>query len=213
VARTRVVAADDQTLMLEAVALALEGQDDLELVGTAKSGRELLELVGRVDPHVALVDVRMPGMDGFSCLDTLRERHPSVKVVVLSAVEDERVIQQALRRGASAYVLKGIDPRDLGGAIRQVVERNVHLAPLAREPVPPPELAALSEKEQAVLQALARGLSNREIAGELWLAEQTVKFHLTNIYRKLGVSNRTEAANVAYRHGFTANRPDTRSDA
>jgi DNA-binding NarL/FixJ family response regulator len=212
VARTRVVAADDQPLMLEAVALALEGQDDLELVGTATSGQELLDLVARADPHVALVDLRMPGMDGFTCLDALRERHPSVKVIVLSAVEDDSVIHQAMRRGASAYVLKAIDPRDLGATIRQVIEQSVHLARLAGDDDTPPELAGLSEKEQAVLQALARGLSNRDIAQDLWLAEQTVKFHLTNIYRKLGVSNRTEAANLAFRHGLTDRRPEARKE-
>ena len=203
--------ADDHTLMHEAVRLALRDSEDIEVAGTASSGSELLELTPRLAPDVILLDLRMPGMDGMTCLDELHARHPSVKVVILSAVDDPELISGALQRGASSYIVKSVDPRDLAGAIRQVVEGTVYTGGgVMLQSVDESELGRLTAKEQAVLKALARGLSNRQIARELWLAEQTVKFHLTNIYKKLKVANRTEAARFAYRHGLAKpERPDS----
>jgi DNA-binding NarL/FixJ family response regulator len=200
----RIVIADDHELILEAVRIALGEADDIEVIGTASSGNEVLEVVGRLAPDVLLLDLRMPGMDGLSCLDELRDRHSAVKVVVLSAVEEPQLIAEALKRGASSYVVKTVDPRDLAAAIRQAVEGTVYTGGgvLAVQSAGDTELGRLTAKEQAVLRALAQGHSNREIARELWLAEQTVKFHLTNIYKKLEVANRTEAARWAYRHGL-----------
>lgn len=207
VRQIRVVVADDHTLILEAVKLALENADGVALVGTATSAAALLDLVRQASPDVALLDLRMPGMDGLTCLDSLRELYPRLKVVVLSAVDDERIVAESFRRGASAYVVKTVDPRDLAAAIRQAVEETVYTAPAGgAAPRVDSELDKLTAKEQAVLRALASGLSNHQIARELWLAEQTVKFHLTNVYRKLNVSNRTEAARFAYRHGLAAPR-------
>jgi len=126
-----------------------------------------------------------------------------VKVVVLSVSTDEHVIQTVLKRGASAYIVKSINPIDLPSALRQAVEGTVYSAiglPDASDS--PARAAGLTERETAILSAVARGLSNDAIGKELWVAEQTVKFHLTNIYRKLGVSNRTEAARLAYQHGL-----------
>ncbi|HEY7207149.1 MAG TPA: response regulator transcription factor [Gaiellaceae bacterium] len=200
----RIVIADDHELILEAVRIALGEADDIEVIGTASTGNEVLEVVGRLAPDVLLLDLRMPGMDGLSCLDELRDRHSAVKVVVLSAVEEPQLIAEALKRGASSYVVKTVDPRDLAAAIRQAVEGTVYTGGgvLAVQSAGDTELGRLTAKEQAVLRALAQGHSNREIARELWLAEQTVKFHLTNIYKKLEVANRTEAARWAYRHGL-----------
>ena len=126
-----------------------------------------------------------------------------VKVVVLSVSTDESVIQTVLKRGASAYIVKTINPVDLPSALRQAVDGTVFSAiglPEAGDSAA--RAAGLTEREAAILSALARGLSNEAIGKELWIAEQTVKFHLTNIYRKLGVSNRTEAARLAYQHGL-----------
>jgi DNA-binding NarL/FixJ family response regulator len=196
--------------MHEAVRLALREAEDIEVVGAASSGSELLDVTPRLQPDVVLLDLRMPGMDGMTCLDELRARHPDVKVVILSAVDDPELISGALQRGASSYVVKTVDPRDLPAAIRQVMEGTVFTGGLAVQSADESELGRLTAKEQAVLKALARGLSNRQIARELWLAEQTVKFHLTNIYKKLKVANRTEAARFAYRHGLAKpERPDS----
>jgi DNA-binding NarL/FixJ family response regulator len=200
----KVVIADDHRLMLEGIRNALEGSDDVEIVGEAHTGSQVLPIVRRETPDVVLLDIRMPGVDGLTCIELIRKRHPKVKVVVLSVFADNEHIQGALKRGASGYIVKSINPFDLPGALRQAVEGTVYNAvgfpeqtedTMARS-------AGLTEREIAILKAVARGLSNGAIARELWVTEQTVKFHLTNIYRKLGVSNRTEAARYAYQHGL-----------
>ena len=152
---------------------------------------------------LVLLDLRMPGADGLTCLSQIRKRYPDVKVVVLSVSTDENVIQTVLKRGASAYIVKTINPIDLPSALRQAVEGTVYSAiglPDAGDN--PARTAGLTDRETAILSALARGLSNEAIGKELWVAEQTVKFHLTNIYRKLGVSSRTEAVHTAYERGI-----------
>jgi DNA-binding NarL/FixJ family response regulator len=205
--KLRVLIADDHQLMLEAVRLTLEGQDDMEIVGEARRGTEILPRIRATEPDVVLLDVRMPGMDGLACLELIRERHREIKVIMLSGSEDPEIIEAALRRGASAFVTKQIDPRDLSSAIRQAVEGTVFQA-IGASPDPtssPAQSAGLTEKELGVLRAVAKGLSNKQVAGELFISEQTVKFHLTNIYRKLDVANRTEAVRFAFRNGIVEN--------
>jgi DNA-binding NarL/FixJ family response regulator len=203
----RVLAVDDHKLMLEAIRAALEQTEDVELVGVACSGSEALPMISRVDPDVVLLDLRMPLMDGLTTLGHIRKRHPEVKVVILSAIEEPEQIQAALRQGASSFVVKHIEPRDLASAIRQAASGVVFQMLGAEETSE--EAAAketgITDSELRVLKALAQGLSNKQIAKELFITEQTVKFHLTNIYRKLEVSNRTEAARYAYQHGLAAN--------
>jgi len=163
----------------------------------------VLPLVGKTNPDLVLLDVRMPHMDGLACLDQLRTRHPAVKVVMLSASANQELVESALRRGASAYVIKTVNPDDLPATLRQALEGNVHTAIGGEEHERASAKAlGLTERELTILGALARGLSNDEIAKEFWVAPQTVKFHLTNIYRKLGVKNRTEATRIAYQHGL-----------
>lgn len=198
----RVVIADDHKLIVEGIKRALAEADDFEVVGEATSGSQVLPLVARTSPDLVLLDLRMPGADGLTCLSRIRKQHPSIKVVVLSVSTDESVIQTALKRGASAYIIKSINPIDLPSALRQAMEGTVYSAIGMPDPANPARAAGLTERETAILTALARGLSNEAIGKELWVAEQTVKFHLTNIYRKLGVSNRTEAARLAYQHGL-----------
>ena len=143
-------------------------------------------------------------------MEEFRKQYPDVKVVVLSATTDENVIRTVLKRGASAYIVKSINPIDLPSALRQAVEGTVYSAiglPEADETAA--RAAGLTDREAAILSALARGLSNEAIGKELWVAKQTVKFHLTNIYRKLGVSNRTEATRYAYEHGLVEPEPDS----
>ena len=200
----RVVIADDHRLVLDGIKRALEADGGFEIVGETQSGTQVLPLVGKTSPDLVLLDVRMPHMDGLACLDQLRTRHPAVKVVMLSASANPELVESALRRGASAYVIKTVNPDDLPATLRQALEGNVHTAVGGDEGGERASAKALglTERELTILGALARGLSNDEIAKEFWVAPQTVKFHLTNIYRKLGVKNRTEATRIAYQHGL-----------
>jgi DNA-binding NarL/FixJ family response regulator len=200
----KVVIADDHRLMLKGVRRALETADDIEIVGEARTGAEVLPLVHQTDPDLVLLDIRMPELDGFGCLDRLRKQFPDVKVVVLSVFSDPENIQRALARGACGYIVKSVDPTELPGAIRQAVDGTIYSPlglPEADEDATAKE-AGLTEREISIVKGVARGLSNQAIGKQLWVTEQTVKFHLTNIYRKLGVANRTEAARYAYEHGL-----------
>jgi two-component system, NarL family, response regulator DegU len=202
--RARVVLADDHRLILDSVRSSLEESGEFEVVGEAMNGTQALALVKRTNPDVVVLDIRMPGMDGLVCLDQIKRRDPNVKVVVLSASTDQKLIENVLKRGASAYIVKSVNPVDLPSVIRQALEETVYTA--IGIPTDTPSSAAkeagLTARELAILTALAEGKSNAVIAKELWVAPQTVKFHLTNIYRKLNVSNRTEAARYAYQQGF-----------
>jgi len=141
--------------------------------------------------------------NGLPSRDEIKRRHPEIKVVMLSASQSSDLIEAALRRGASAYVVKTVNPNDLPATLRQALEGNIHTAVGVEENERAGAKAlGLTERELTILGALARGLSNDEIAKEFWVAPQTVKFHLTNIYRKLGVKNRTEATRLAYQHGL-----------
>jgi DNA-binding NarL/FixJ family response regulator len=202
--KVKVLIADDHRLMAEGVKRALADADDFEVVGEAQNGAQVLPLVSRLRPDMVLLDLRMPQMDGLQCLAEIRERYPETKVVVLSVSTDPEVIQAVLKRGASAYIVKNVNPADLPSALRQAAEGTVFTAiGLAENGVSAvAKEAGLTERELVILDALTRGLSNSAIAKELWVAEQTVKFHLTNIYRKLGAANRTEAARRAYELGL-----------
>jgi DNA-binding NarL/FixJ family response regulator len=177
------------------------------VVGEATSGSQVLPLVRRTSPDLVLLDLRMPGVDGLTALEQIKHDHPEVKVVILSASSDQTVIQAALTRGASAYIVKSVNPADLATTLRQAMEGNVFHAlgmPPQSRPAPAAEFG-LTEREIDILKALARGLSNQAIGKDLFVAEQTVKFHLTNIYRKLQAANRTEAVRLAYQHGIIEN--------
>jgi DNA-binding NarL/FixJ family response regulator len=201
--RLKLLLADDHALLFEAIALALENEDDLEIVGCAETGSQVLPLVQQTQPDLVVLDLRMPGMDGLTCIKLLRERFPKVGTVVLSGIDSDETIEAALRAGANAFISKSVDPAALADALRRAAHEPVQQAigrPESRLDSAVGE-TGLTEREVAVLQALAQGRSNKEIAKSLWLAEQTVKFHLTNIYRKLDVRGRTEAVHWAYHHG------------
>ena len=204
-ARIRVVVCDDHELMRSAFRMVLTPEEGIEVVGEAGDGPALLALAERVEPDVVLLDLHLPLLDGLRCLEVLRERQPRVATVVVSAADDPATIDAALRRGAAAYVLKAVNPLDLPATVRQAVEGSVlRPAPRAAAGRAPQGAAGLSEKEAAVLLELAKGRSNREIAQALWLSEQTVKFHLRNVYRKLGVANRTDALRLAFDRDLVA---------
>jgi DNA-binding NarL/FixJ family response regulator len=200
----RVVIADDHRLILDGVRRALEEDGGFDIVGETLEGSEVLQLVASTSPDLVLLDVRMPGLDGLACLDQLRTRFPDVKVVMLSASTSPDLVESALRRGASAYVVKTVDPADLPSTLRQVASGTVFSTVTVPDGsgTSAGQAAGLTDREVAILAALARGLSNDEIAKEFWVARQTVKFHLTNVYRKLGVKSRTEAVHQAFQLGL-----------
>ncbi len=200
----RVVIADDHRLMLDGIRRALEADGGFEVVGETQDGMQVLPLVSDTKPDLVLLDVRMPHMDGLACLDEIHKRYPEMKIVMLSASTSPELIETALRRGASAYIAKSVDPIDLPSTLRQAIDGNVFSATALGGEVEPgrSKAAGLTERETSILAAVARGLSNDQIAKELWVTQQTVKFHLTNIYRKLGVKNRTEATRFAYQQGL-----------
>lgn len=206
----RVAIADDHRLMLDGIKRALETAPDIKVVGEAMSGEEMLTLVPRVRPDVVILDLRMPKGDGLTTLAALRKDYPDLKIIILSMFEDSEHIDQALHQGASGYVVKSINPLDLPSTIRQVVEGTVYhprgrggegggAAGGAGGSGHP---GGLTDRELSILRLVAEGLSNLDIASKLYVTEQTVKFHLSNIYRKLGVGNRTEATRYAYRNGL-----------
>jgi DNA-binding NarL/FixJ family response regulator len=196
--------ADDHRLMLAAVRRALAEAEGFEIVGEISVASRVLPAVRETNPDVVLLDMRMPELDGLTCLARLRKHDPTIAVVILSSYSDEPHIEAAREAGALAYIVKTIEPVDLPAVLRAALSGEPFAVWGEELPQADGSKGALdlSERETVVLEALARGLSNQEIGRELWISEQTVKFHLRNLYRKLGVSSRTEAARYAYRSGL-----------
>jgi len=198
----RVLIADDHPLMLQGIRRALEASDDIEVVGEARSGEQALALVERRQPNLVLLDLHMPGIGGLECLEQIKQRWPEVKTVVISASDDRATIDSALLAGANAYILKSVSPMDIPSVLRQASSGAVYHVPSSPAPRnaerPPAGGPDLTPRELTILTAVAGGLTTKAISQELWLSEHTVKFHLTNIYRKLGVSNRSAAVRYAF---------------
>lgn len=199
----RVVLADDHDLVLEGLQSRLKDIHELTVVGTAKNGAEVLELLQRVTTDVVVLDLHMPGLDGFEVLRIIRDQKLPVHVLVLTALVDGLSLQQALELGAEGIALKTDPPRQTIEAIRQVGEgklvypRAVHnwlLRRASRATPAPADAQALTTREEEVLALIAEGFTNQEIAARLIVSENTVKYHVQNIYSKLNVTNRTEAA-------------------
>ena len=204
----RLLLADDHALVLQALRFALEPESGIEIVGEARSGSEVLPRVGETEPDLILLDVRMPGLDGLQLLDRLGKQYPETKVVILSGADEPELADETLRRGAKAFLGKGIDPSEVAPVLRQVFKGEVvteSFGTAASGSVRAAEEFGLTGREREILERVAMGRSNKQIAGEFWLSEQTIKYHLTNVYRKLGVSSRTEAARFAYDHGLAGN--------
>jgi DNA-binding NarL/FixJ family response regulator len=197
--RLRVVLADDHELVLEGLRSLLSNEPDMEVVGTATDSERVLELIAQQNPDVAVLDVQMSGMDGLACLAEIRRRGLPVKVLLLTAFGDGEAIQSALEGGADGFALKTAPPRHTVDAIRQVGQGYLVFPPAARKwlsghQAEPGDGPSLSPREWEVLKHLAEGKTNSQIAEAMTVSENTVKFHLQNIFQKLGVSNRTEAA-------------------
>ena len=205
----RVLVADDHTLVRQGIRQYLETAGDIEVVGEAANGQEVLDLLeGGAQTDVALIDFRMPEMDGLDTARAMRDRFPEVLVVMLSAYDDRQFVVEAVRAGAHGYVLKTRDAEELVQTVRLVAGGNLVIDPqlvvaLAEELSQTKERTrkaeTLTARELEVLQLLAFGRSNKDIADELDLSPDTVKTHLTHIFDKLGASDRTAAVAHALR--------------
>jgi DNA-binding NarL/FixJ family response regulator len=204
----KVLIADDHPLMLQGIRRALEASADIDVVGEARSAEEALALVERRNPDIVLVDMHMPGRGGLECVAEIRRCWPLVKSVVISASDDRASIDAALLAGASAYILKSVSPVDIASVLRQAASGAVYHIPSSAAPreaeLPSPSGPELTPRETTILQAVADGLTTKAISENLWLSEHTVKFHLTNIYRKLGVGNRSAAVRYAYENDLAS---------
>jgi DNA-binding NarL/FixJ family response regulator len=217
---TRIVIADDQALVRGGLRMILDAQPDLEVVGEAVDGREALHQARELSPDLVLMDVRMPELDGLETTRRLLDRDPSAKVIVLTTFDLDDYVYEAIRAGASGFLLKSAPPQQLIAGIRTVMAGDALLAPeitrrlldrfVARPPRPtgiPPEFVDLSERELEVLRLIADGRSNAEIAVHLYISEATVKTHVTHILTKLRLRDRVQAVALAYRTGLMDNDP------
>ena len=221
---TRLVVADDHDLVRMALTAMLRDEPDLEVVGEAKDGKEALDLCRRLHPDLVLMDVQMPEMDGLAATREIKREAPGIAVLIVTAFEDPDYLLEAIRAGAAGYVLKHAACQELLGAVRSVLdgESPLHqdlamrlIQRLAEETgtrEPKPRTVhehpgkRLSPREMEVLRLLTRGRTNRQIAGDLYLSLSTVKGHLERIIRKLGVSDRTQAAVRAIEFGLIETR-------
>jgi DNA-binding NarL/FixJ family response regulator len=197
----RLLIADDHPVVRDGLRGMVAAEPDLEVVGEAGNGLEVLALVPRVRPDVALVDLRLPELDGVATIRALRRRHPEVRVLVLTTFDTERDVVSAIEAGATGYLLKDAPRAELFRAIRSAARGETVLAPQAatrlvgqlREPSAHP----LTQRELQVLELVARGATNREVASRLHVSEATVKTHLVHAFGKLGVGDRTAAVTAA----------------
>ncbi len=204
----RVAIADDHSLVRQGLRRYLETADGIEVVGEAANGRELLEVLDQTKPQIALVDIRMPEMDGLEAAREIRANHPEVNVIMLSAYDDRQFVVEAVRAGARGYVLKARDAEHLIQTVRLVASGNMVIDPqlvvaLAEELSDAKErdrkADTMTAREIEVLQLLAFGHTNKDIAEKLFISPDTVKTHLEHIFEKLGASDRTAAVAEALR--------------
>ena len=203
----RLVVVDDHPVVRDGLRGMLAGQPDLEVVGEAANGAEALALVDRVRPAVVLMDLRMPEVDGVGAIKLLRERHPGVRVLVLTTYDTDADGARAIEAGATGYLLKDAPREVLFRAVRAAARGESVLAPtvatrLLGQVRAPSQQQTLSQRELEVLELIARGATNREAAAKLFISEATVKTHLLHAFAKLGVNDRTAAVSTAIARGF-----------
>lgn len=204
----KVLLVDDQSLIRQGLKALLELEPDIEIVGEAENGEQAINLVAQLQPDVILLDIRMPIMDGVAATREIQKRFAKTKILVLTTFDDDEYVSAALQNGAMGYLLKDTPSEELAVAIRAVHKGYTQLGPgivkklltQFSHPTPthslpvPSSLAELTPREKEVLQLIATGASNREIAHQLYISEGTVKNHVTNILNRLNLRDRTQAA-------------------
>jgi DNA-binding NarL/FixJ family response regulator len=218
---TTVVLADDQALVRGGFRMILEAQDDVEVLGEAENGAEAVARVRELRPDVVLMDVRMPELDGIEATRRIVGARLPTRVLVLTTFDEDEIVYQALRAGAGGFLLKSAPPARLVDAVRLVAAGEELLAPSVTRrlieqyvrrpptgPAVPAELAALTEREREVLELIAGGHTNGEIAARLVVSEATVKTHVNHVFQKLGLRDRVQAVVLAYESGLVVPRAD-----
>ena len=217
----RVLLCDDQALVRDGFRMILNAQERIEVVGEAGDGAEAVELAKRLLPHVVLMDVRMPGMDGIEATRRIVGSGVESRVLILTTFDLDEYVYEALRAGASGFLLKDVTAAQLVEGVRVVAAGESMLAPTVTRRLlerfagslpggdegPPPSLKSLTEREREILTLLAGGLSNAELGARLYLSEPTIKTHLSSIFRKLGVRDRVQAVIAAYDAGLVEPAP------
>jgi len=217
----RVLLCDDQALVRSGFRMVLEAREDMEVVGEAENGADAVELAARCRPDVILMDVRMPVMDGVEATRRLARTGTSARIVILTTFDSDEYVYEALRAGASGFLLKDVQPAQLVDAVRVVARGEALLAPTITRRLldrfahtlpdssrtAPAALTELTERELEVLTLLASGLSNAELAERLFVSETTVKTHVSSILRKLGLRDRVQAVVLAYQAGLVRPPP------
>jgi DNA-binding NarL/FixJ family response regulator len=209
----RVLVADDQSMVRAGFRMLLAGEEDIEVVAEASNGLEAVDKTARFHPGVVLMDIRMPELDGLQATRRILAADKAARILILTTFDLDEYVYEALRAGASGFVLKDDSPEQLIAAIRTVAGGDALLSPTITKrviqkfarlprPAPPKELDDLSERELEVFRLIARGLSNGEIAQELYISETTVKTHITHILQKLNLRDRVQAVVLAYQTGI-----------
>ena len=204
----RVLIADDHHVVRRGLLFFLKTQKDIEVVGEAKNGLEAVELVASLKPDIVLMDLVMPEMDGIQATKKIKKQWPTIQILMLTSFSDKDHVLPAIEAGASGYQLKDIEPDELVESIRAIMRGEHTIHPEATTQLEEGEnlqhvLNPLTPREQDVLAELTKGKSNREIASSLFVTEKTVKTHISNIFTKLEVQDRTQAALYAVKHGLT----------
>ncbi|MBI1298241.1 response regulator [bacterium] len=206
----KLLLADDHRMFRQGLRELIERKTDYEVVGEATTGLEVLDLVTQLQPDIVLLDIQMPELDGVATAQQLAQRHPEIKIIILTMYRQDSHLLDAIRAGARGYLLKDADADELLDVIERVRRGESVIDPSLTERVfaavrqipPPPPVDALTERETDILRCLAAGDDNRTIAAKLFLSEKTVSNRLSEIFAKLGVQNRTQAALVAVQRGL-----------